>query len=59
MNGGSTTSSTSSGASFSVGRPGISARITPAITSRIAAGTLRRPAAKATAAATASSATTS
>ncbi len=59
MNGGSTTSSTSSGARWISGKPGISASITPATTSRIAAGICSVRAASATTATTASSATTS
>jgi hypothetical protein len=43
MNGGSTTSSTSSGARRISGKPGINASITPATTSRIAARDLQRP----------------
>ena len=42
MTGGSTDSSTSSGASSNVGRPGISASPTPVSTSRMDGGTLSR-----------------
>src|SRR4051812_25124800 len=57
MTGGSTRSSTSSGASSTDGSPGMSARITPAMTSRIAGGISRRAAPTATPATTASSRT--
>src|SRR5262250_1963570 len=57
MSGGSTSSSTSSGASSTAGRPGTSASATPVSTSRIELGILSRAAATATAATTNSSST--
>src|SRR2546428_2889056 len=57
MTGGSTRSSTSSGASSTVGRPGTSASATPVSTSGIAGGILSRAATTATAATTTSSST--
>src|SRR5271166_616997 len=54
MIGGSTNNKTNSGASFTVGSPGNSARITPVSTSSIAGGTLSRSATSATAAITTS-----
>jgi len=59
MTGGSTSSSTSSGGSLTVGSPGTSARITPVMTWRMAAGTCNRAASTATAAITTSSTTMS
>ena len=50
MTGGSTSSSTSSGASSTAGRPGISASTTPVSTSRMAGGIFSRAATTATAA---------
>ena len=52
MTGGKTSSNTTSGASFTAGRPGTSARSTPAITRRIAGGIFNRAAMTATAAIT-------
>src|SRR5260221_10811562 len=57
MIGGNTSSSTTSGASRTSGRPGMRARTMPASTSRIAAGIFRRFAASPTAAITTSSST--
>jgi hypothetical protein len=57
MSGGSTSSSTSCGASSSRGRPGTSARTRPASTSRIGSGTFSLLPTTATAASTASSST--
>ena len=57
MTGGKIRSSTSSGASSTVGSPGISAITTPVSTSRMDGGTLSRLAMTATAATTASSTT--
>src|SRR5437764_8461514 len=55
MIGGSTSSSTNSGASSTLGNPGINPRMMPVITSRIAPGTLSRASTMATAAITVSS----
>src|ERR1700686_1202554 len=52
MTGGSTRSKTNSGASSTVGRPGMSASTTPVITSRMAGGIFSRSATTATAAIT-------
>jgi hypothetical protein len=55
MIGGSTKSNANSGANFTVGRPGTSARATPLSTNRIAGGTFSRTAATETPAITVSS----
>ncbi len=57
MTGGKTSSSTTSGASSTAGRPGMSARMTPVSTNRMASGILSRAATTATAATTPSSTT--
>src|SRR5271165_3655024 len=57
MIGGSTNSSTNSGASLTFGSPGNSASITPASTSKIAGGSLSRSATSATPAITTSNTT--